>query len=147
MVEDDDLDVVALAERRELADAVRVHGVDEHETADGGEVDVGRVDDRHEVGVQGLELAHVAVHGAAETDRGLRIQLARGDHGGKGVEVGVGVGGDELADLHSGSIREVRRRAGGARGRPSGDPIAASGAVRRAAARRARRRRRARRPP
>ena len=77
VVEGDDLHVVALAERSELADAVRVHGVDEDEALDRVEVDVARIGDRHEVGVQGLELAHVAVDRAAEDETRLGIELAR----------------------------------------------------------------------
>ena len=71
-----------------------------------------RVDGADLVGEQRAELAHVAVHGAAEADLGLGIELVRGDHAGEGVEVGVGVRGDDLADPHAAQYTRASTAAG-----------------------------------
>ena len=96
VVEGDDLHPVPAAQVAEVAEAVGVHGVDQDQAADGVPVHIRGVDHGDGVGVQSLELTHVAVDGAAETDLGLGIELVRRDHGGEGVEVGVGVCGDEF---------------------------------------------------
>ena len=100
VIEGDHLDAVPLGELAQVAEAVGVDGVDQDEAADGVVVHVGRVDDRDQVGVQRLELAHVAVDRAAQADGRLGIELVRGHHRRESVEVGVGVRGDEFGAAH-----------------------------------------------
>jgi hypothetical protein len=57
-------------------------------------------DDRDAIRVESLELADVAVHSPAQADVRLWIELAHRDHGREGVEVGVGVGRDQLGRAH-----------------------------------------------
>ena len=109
VVEGDHLHALAAAQVAEVAEPVGVHGVDEDQPADAVAVHVRRVHHGDGVGVQRLELAHVAVDGAAEADLRLRVQLVRGDHRGERVEVGVAVRGDEFGRTHELSIRGRRR--------------------------------------
>ncbi len=105
VVEGDHLDVRTPAEIAEVTEAVGVDGVDQDQPADTVAVHVRGIHHRDGVGVQRLELADVAVDRAAEADQGLGVQLVCGHHGRERVEVGVGVGGDELGRAHACSIR------------------------------------------
>ena len=100
VIEGHDLHPGRGAQSGQVAQTVRVHGVDEDESAHAFVLHVDRVDHGHEVAVKRLELAHIAVHGAAQTDVRLGVQLVHRDHGGEGVEVGVGVRGDQLGRAH-----------------------------------------------
>ncbi len=96
VVEGEDLHVVARTQVGEVADAVGVDGIDKDQALDAAAVDVAGIDDRDQIGVERLEVAHVAVDRSAQRDRRLRVELARGHHRRESVEVGVAVGRDEF---------------------------------------------------
>ncbi len=100
VVEDEDLDVGPFDEHAELAEPVRVIGLDEHEPPHLRQVDGAGVGQRDLIGEQGPKLTHVAVDGAAQDHARLGIELVRRDHRGEAVEVGVGVGRDQLDGAH-----------------------------------------------
>ena len=64
MVEDDHLDLGVAGDALELAEPLRLHRLDHDQAADGFEVDPAGLDDLELVGVQAVELAHVAVERA-----------------------------------------------------------------------------------
>ncbi len=100
VVERHNLHVVAGAQVGQVAEAIGVHRIDQDETSHALTLNVAGIDHGNEVGVESLKVAHIAVDRAAQAHRGLGIELMRGYHRRKGVEVGVGVGRDQLRRTH-----------------------------------------------
>ncbi len=89
----------------EVAQAGQVRRLDHDQTRNGRGVDARGVAEVELVGVQGNELAHVAVHPALQAERGRRVQPTSSQRGSEPVEVGVGMGDDELLRPHERILR------------------------------------------
>jgi len=68
MVEDDHLHTLARAQGAEITETIGVRRVDNDQTMHAVEIHVGGVDGDDLLGVEVVELAHVAVHGLAQAD-------------------------------------------------------------------------------
>jgi hypothetical protein len=107
MVEEDDLDLGPPRGGLELAEALRVRGLDDDQALDLGRVDSPRLGHVQLLRVQAIEVAHVAVERPGERDDGIRVEAPRGQHGRERVEIGVPVGDD---DLHAKKVRPDLRQ-------------------------------------
>ena len=105
VVEDDHLDPGIAGDPLELAEALRLHRLDDDQPADRVEVEPPGLRDLELVRVQAVELAHVTVERAGERDDRARIEPPRGQHGRERVEVRVRVGDD---DVHGWKVRPGR---------------------------------------
>ncbi len=110
VVEGDDVDARRPGDVGELAEALRVDGLDHDQPRDRVGVDPARIGHVELVRVQAVEVAHVPVQRAGEGDHGPGKEPASSKHGREGVEVGVRVGRDDVHGL------KVRPETGALRG-------------------------------
>ena len=98
VVEDHDLDRGIARDALELAEALRMHRLDDDEPPDRARVDSPGLEQLQLVRMQAVELPHVSVEGARERDHRARVQAPRGEHRSERVEVRVRVRDDDVHD-------------------------------------------------
>ena len=96
VVEDDDVDGRIAGDALELAQALRVHGLDDDQPPDRVQLDPACLEQLELIGVQAVELPDVPVQGAGKRDRSAGIQPPGGEHGAERVEVRVRVRDDDV---------------------------------------------------
>ena len=107
VVEEDDLDLGASRGGLELPEPRGVRRLHDDEALDVGRVDPAGLRHVELLGMQAVEVADVSVQRSGEGNHGIRIEPPCGQHGRKGVEIGVGVADD---DLHSRKVRPALRQ-------------------------------------
>ncbi len=122
VVEDDDLHVGVPRHVLELPEALGMHRLHDDQPPDRVPVEAPRLDDVELVGVEPVELAHVAVERPREGDDRPGVEPARGQHGRERVEVRVRVRDD---DVHTRKVRPAPGRSPflGMRGLPGGNRL------------------------
>jgi hypothetical protein len=98
VVEGHHLHAVASCKLGQVAEALRVGDLHEHHSPHAVALQGRRLHRRDLVGMQVVELAHVAVHAPLQADATTGVQKLRRKHAGERIEVGVRVRDDQRLD-------------------------------------------------